>query len=112
MNIIKNGLIILLSLMVANLICFNDAYAAASDTKDKVTKTAPSGISSSETPLPSEQSSEQQSWFSKYKWWLLGGVAIAAAGAAAAGGGGGGGGGGSDAPSGDDTGNVTVTWSD
>ena len=93
--------------MVVNLICFSETYAAAPGTNDKVTKTAPSGISSSETPLPDEQKNEQQSWFSKYKWWLLGGVVIAAAGAAAAGGGGGG-----ETPSGDDTGNVTVTWSD
>ena len=112
MKTINKGIAVLLSITVLNLICFNGAYAAASGSEDRVTKTAPSSVSSSETPLPGEKSKEQESWFSKYKWWLLGGLALAAAGAAAAGGGGGGGGGGGETPAGDDTGNVTVTWSD
>lgn len=112
MKIVKKVLTILLSLMVLNLVYFDAVYAGSSGSKEKVTKTPPSGISSPEVQMPVEKKREQQSWISKYKWWVLGGLALVAVGAAAAGGGGGGGDDSGGTPDGDDTGNVTVTWSD
>jgi len=113
MKIVKKVSTVLLALMVLNFVCFDAAYAASSGSKEKITKTAPSGISSPEVTIPRDKKKEQQSWLSKHKWWIIAGLALVAGGAAAAGGGGGGGDdSGGVTPAGEDTGNVTVSWAD
>lgn len=57
-----------------------------------------------------EKQSEQEGWFSKYKWWIAAGVVLIAGGAAAAGGGGGGDTTSSEPASTTSQGSATVSW--